>query len=198
MEFPINNIEGFELFDGYTIDENGVVRTYLIKGMNRKYGGVDWGKKPSIISAATKSNGYKHLGIYDINGKVKYPTVHRLMALAFIPNPYNLEQVNHKDGNKSNNTLENLEWVSRKRNIAHAYEIGLNNRFKNGIFKPVYQYDLEGNFISEHECIVDAIEKIGLKPSSKSAITRVCRGKQKTCGGYKWKYKADVEGSTTS
>lgn len=198
MEFPIKNIEGFENFDGYTIDENGVVRTYFIKGMNRKFNGVDWDKKPSVMSASIKSNGYKHLGIYGVDGKVRYPTIHRLLALAFIPNPYNLEQVNHKDGDKLNNSLENLEWVSRQRNAIHAYETGLNNRFKNGMSKSVVQYDLQGNYIADYLCITDAIESIGLKTSSKSAITRVCRGTQKTCGGYNWKYKSDVKGSTTS
>ena len=62
---------------------------------------------------------------YTESGKQTSYYVHRLVAEAFIPNPDDKPQVNHKDGNPSNNNVENLEWVTSKENVAHAYEIGL-------------------------------------------------------------------------
>lgn len=62
------------------------------------------------------------------NGVRKRITVHRLVAQSFIENPYNLEQVNHKDGNTKNNSVDNLEWVSNRENTQHAYNTGLNSK----------------------------------------------------------------------
>lgn len=69
-------------------------------------------------------NGYKHV---KIGNKLIY--VHRLVATAFIPNPDNKPQVNHKDGNKSNNNVNNLEWVTAKENSRHAVETGLYQKY---------------------------------------------------------------------
>lgn len=60
-------------------------------------------------------------------GKPKHLKIHRLVACAFIPNPYNFPQVNHKDGNKTNNHVSNLEWCDRSYNQKHAFKIGLNS-----------------------------------------------------------------------
>lgn len=68
-----------------------------------------------------------HNGYYKVRLKQGWYPVHRLLALAFIPNPDNLETVNHKDGNKLNNSLDNLEWVSRKDNLLHAMDNNLHN-----------------------------------------------------------------------
>ena len=71
------------------------------------------------------TTGYKQCTITD--GKnIKTLNVHREVAKAFIPNPDNKPQVNHKDGNKLNNNIDNLEWVTREENIQHAYRTGLN------------------------------------------------------------------------
>ncbi len=195
----INTLEGYELFDGYEIDCEGNVYTYYKRGMNRKYkNSIDWNASPVKLNPTMKNNGYLHLGLRDINGKSKYPTIHRLLALAFIDNPLKLPVVNHKNGNKFDNRLENLEWTDHKGNTAHAFSTGLITRSMNGLNRPVNQYDLDGNFIKRYEYIADAIEEIGMKPSSKSAITRVCQGKQKTSGGFLWKYAKQAKGSTTS
>lgn len=185
----INTLKGFELFDGYVIDEKGNVYSYYKHGMNRKYkDAIDWEREPRKINPCIKSNGYLHLGLYSASGKTKYPTIHRLLALTFIDNPKKLPVVNHKNGDKLDNNLNNLEWTDYKNNTAHAIDTGLWNSSMNGMSKPVNQYDFEGNFIRRHETIAEAVKKIGFKPSSKSAITRVCQGKQKTSGGYLWKY----------
>ena len=72
----------------------------------------------------SRNKQYEALGLY-VNGKQKNYYVHRLVAEAFIPNPENKPQVNHKDGNPKNNHVSNLEWVTAKENIAHAYKKGL-------------------------------------------------------------------------
>lgn len=82
--------------------------------------------------------GYEMCRLRSVNNKKYYSTrIHRLMALAFLPNPNNLAQVNHKDGDKSNNVIENLEWVSSKENINHAFKMGVVPR-KSGVESHTY------------------------------------------------------------
>ena len=77
------------------------------------------------------SNGYRAVELY-LNNNGYTVGIHRLVALAFIPNPENKPEVNHKDRNRSNNNVENLEWVTQSENIAHAYRNGVKPR-------PTYQ-----------------------------------------------------------
>lgn len=72
-----------------------------------------------------KPGGYEFVGIYDEPRQAHYEMVHRLVAIAFIPNPRGLPEVNHIDGNKRNNIVANLEWCDRKANAMHAHDLGL-------------------------------------------------------------------------
>ena len=91
-------------------------------------------KKMASISYVSRNKKYGMVSYYD-NGKQKRPYVHRLIAEAFIPNIDNKPQVNHIDGNPLNNKVENLEWVTAKENMQHAYKTGLmNERFANFSF----------------------------------------------------------------
>lgn len=83
-------------------------------------------KKETEILGEIDRDGYRRVIIYK-NGKRKKFFVHRLVAMQYIPNPENKPQVNHKDGNKLNNSVENLEWVTNKENIRHAMLHGLSN-----------------------------------------------------------------------
>jgi Holliday junction resolvase len=80
--------------------------------------------KERILKATLTSNGYAAVKIC-ANGKRKIHKIHRLVASAFLQNPENKPQVNHKDGNKANNHVDNLEWTTHKENIQHAWQTGL-------------------------------------------------------------------------
>ena len=82
-------------------------------------------------SISKTKNGYGVVSYYDAHGRQHHPYVHRIIAALFIPNPNNFTQVNHKDGNKLNNSFENLEWVSPRDNMNHAFKTGLINLMKN-------------------------------------------------------------------
>lgn len=127
-------------------------------------------------------NQRRHLVELWKNNKKKHCLVHRLIAQAYIPNPNNLPQINHIDGNPSNNRLENLEWVTDRDNKLHAHRTGLINSRKT----PVLQYTLDGTFIKEYSSILEAnnITKIDRK-----SIKLNIEGKYKQAGKYIWKLK---------
>lgn len=82
------------------------------------------GKRVDFLSPADNGRGYLIVSVL-VDGKRKTIGVHKLVALAFIPNPDNLPEVNHKDGNKLNNHHSNLEWTTRGENIRHAFDNNL-------------------------------------------------------------------------
>ncbi|AZU98960.1 HNH endonuclease IV [Bacillus phage pW2] len=91
-------------------------RTELFKNSTRF-------RKGKILKYSTGKNGYRKV-VLSFSGRNKTITVHRLVALAFIPNPENKPEVNHCDGNKANNNVDNLEWSTSKENIRHYHETG--------------------------------------------------------------------------
>lgn len=115
---PIKEYEGL-----YEISNMGRVKALKRrKNCNRGYGFI----KEHIMKLNNHgTSDYYRVPLTDNNHIRKYYVVHRLVAKAFIPNPNDLPEVNHKDGNKSNNCVENLEWCDRSYNIKHAYDTGL-------------------------------------------------------------------------
>ena len=99
--------------------------------------------------------------------------VHRLVALAFLPNPNNYPQINHKDKNKSNNNVDNLEWCTAQYNVDYS------------VSKPVNQYSLDGIYIATYKSIKEASRTTG---TDQTGIVQCCKGKLKTSGGFIWKY----------
>lgn len=131
-----------------------------------------------------KNKKYLYVCLYK-NNKQYYPTIHRLVAENFIVNPKKLVQVNHIDGNKQNNKVDNLEWCTNLENIQHADKNGLSNR--RGKIRKVIQLDNDGNRLNEFEAIADALRALG-KNVRTTEITKCCKGKRKTAFNYKWKY----------
>ena len=113
--------------------------------------------------------------------------IHRLVAIVFIPNKLNLPCVNHIDGNKQNNHINNLEWCTHKENINHAIRTNLRNfnMGKNPNAKKINQYDKNGNFIKQWNCIKEITNQLGV---SRDCIYECCIAKCKTAKGYIWKY----------
>lgn len=118
--FPIKGYEGI-----YEINKKGEVKS-LFRKTPHKYNT----STPERILSKRIIMGYYCVAISK-EGNTKYKKLHRLLAETFIFNPDNKEQVNHIDGNKLNNDINNLEWVTRQENSFHAYSLGLNHSGEN-------------------------------------------------------------------
>lgn len=165
------NIQGFE---NYSINQSGEI--YNIKS----------GHKRALT--INKTTGYLQITFYNKN-KPKTFQVHRLVALAFIDNHGNLPQVNHKDGNKLNNCVDNLEWVSDSENKLHCYKTGLKD--KNILSIPIVMtYPNTLLPISE---FVSANEAGRVLNVNQGNITNCCKHKCKTVYGYSWYYKDEFD-----
>ena len=155
------------------------------------YGRVYSYKTNKFLKACRTPRGYLIVSLFK-NGEAKHTTTHRLLMNAFVENPNNYRTVNHKDGNKENNIIDNLEWASLKQNIRHAYDVlGLQAHMK-GKFgrlhfrsKPVIQLDLDGNVLGEYESVSLAGQKTNLNCRRISAC---CNGKRNKYHGYQWRF----------
>lgn len=110
------DIKGYE--GKYQVSTLGYVKSLVM------WTGDKYIKRDKILRGVLYKNGYMYVGLSK-DGKVKRFKVNRLVAEAFIDNPYNLPVTNHKNGDKTNNTVGNLEWTSYSENLKHAYKTGL-------------------------------------------------------------------------
>ena len=138
-----------------------------------------------ILSQSSQQD-YKFVGLI-INGKQKRMRVHRIVALTFIDNPDNKPYVNHINGNRSDNNVENLEWVTPSENTQHAVNTGL---FKSGRTRAVIQYNLNGEQMATFESATEAARQTG---GSQSKITMCCRRQRDSANDYQWRYYDDIQ-----
>ena len=165
------DITGYEGL--YQVSDDGHIRRILANGKTRP------------VKNRPSGNGYYTVCLSD-HCKKKTFAVHRLVAETFLRVPTDME-VNHKDGNKLNNNVDNLEWVTQKQNQHHAIQV----LSKNPWGKPprkVNCLDAEtGELIAKFDSVSEASRSLN-NSNARSRITLVCQGQQKTAYGYKWKY----------
>ena len=176
------DVVGYEC--SYQVSNLGRIRSW--KWKKTKKGSLC--PQPKIIKPFLRDDGYEEVKLKLHNKRINVK-VHQLVARAFIPNPNNYPCVNHKDENRSNNVVSNLEWCNHSYNV--LYGNGRQKR-KNTILqrygghyirKKVYQYSKDGTFIAQYESILDAAAAVNTCPSN---ISESCDGKRKA-KGFIWK-----------
>lgn len=167
------DIRGYEGF--YQVSNYGRVRS-ITRTFKRKDGLVKTFQE-RVLKQGTNPNGYKYVNLSKGSG-VYCARVHRLVAQAFLNNERNLPCINHKDEDKENNHVNNLEWCS------YRYNNTYNNKHLSRATK-VLQYSQDGEFIKAYISVSEAEKTVIGKRSNISAC---CSGKIKSCGGYVWKY----------
>ena len=179
------DIDGFE--GRYQISSEGRIKSvdvYTIDTIGRRQ--LHRGK---FLKVRYDKDGYKKISLYD----GKSYSIHRLVAQAFIPNPNNYPIINHKDENKQNNCVENLEWCTYKYNANYGTAIDRKKANTDYVelakkhHKRIVQNTLNDAPIKEWASIKEASDSLNL---DKGSICKCLKGKVKTCGGYKWKYVA--------
>lgn len=181
MQEAWKDIVGYE--DYYEVSNLGNIRRKEIT-IERKNGSkIHLPQRPiKIVPYYGKSPIPRYRVNLIYNGVKRVISVHRAVAMAFIPNPNNYPQVNHKDEDPSNNNVDNLEWCSPKYN--HNYGTR-NSRHAENLKKKVNVYDTNNNFIKQYNSIKEAAQELNVDASG---ITKVCKHKYKTCGSYIFEY----------
>lgn len=171
MEETWKDIEGFS--GDYQVSSFGRVKSFKS------------GKERILTSNYFTHDGYRMITLCK-DGKWKPYRVSRLVAKAFIPNPLNLPQVNHKDEVRKNDCVENLEWCTAKYNVAYS---GVVSKMNDATKKKVHQFDLQGKLVNSYQSVKDADKYTNI---DFRLISRCCLGKSRTAGGYVWKYEEAI------
>lgn len=137
-------------------------------------------RENKLLRLNTNTYGYKHITLSK-NNVQKTAVIHKLVADAFIENPHSKPQINHKDGNKENNTVANLEWVTQGDNNRHAVKTMLRKS------KKILLVDGDDNTIREFNNRMEINDFLG-RDVCQDLITRCCNGQRKTAYGYVWRY----------
>ncbi|MEK4581840.1 NUMOD4 domain-containing protein [Bacillus sp. FSL R12-0074] len=187
MKEEWRDIEGYEGFEGmYQVSNLGRVRS-MKREFIRSNGRV-YNREGVILKPMVNHKGYLIVDLRN-RGKRKGGFVHRLVAKAFIPNIECKPQVNHINGNKQDNNVNNLEWCTNGENALHAYRTGLNKPNSNGgrPKRKINQISNDGEIVATFISLSEAIDKTKI-----NNISAVCRGVRPRAGGFIWKF-ADEE-----
>lgn len=184
------DIKGYEGI--YQISDCGRVKS--LGRMVHMHNGFRYTKE-RFLRVKKKKSGYLFYCLYPGDRTVKYEHAHRLVAQAFIPNPLHKRDVNHIDGNKLNNCVDNLEWVTRSENQIHAYNVLKRTRehpigWDNKLAKHIVQLNLDGTFVKKWASSCDFQRQTG---KTEANVRRCLIGKQKTAYGFRWVYLEDYQ-----
>lgn len=174
------DVEGYEGF--YQVSNLGRVRS-LDRYVNGNHITCDFQfAKGKMLKLKNNRLGYPTVMLRK-NGTFKTVLVHRLVAKAFIPNPNNLPYINHKDENPTNSAVTNLEWCTPIYNLKYS---NVFERINSSKFRKVIQFDMNMNEIKRWDSLKSAAAFVGVAQQN---ISRCCRGRCCSCGGFKWKYE---------
>lgn len=180
------DVVGFEGF--YKVSNFGRVKV-LHRNQIRANGKV-LNRKERILRQCFNAWGYYQISLTKFNDKHKSARVHRLVAMAFIPNPDKSPFVNHKDEVKTNNQVDNLEWCTPLYNMNYGTRIKraatARRKTCKGMRRQVSQYDKKGNYIATYDDYYDASTSVGI---DRTMIHKCLKGKNKIGGGYIWRYE---------
>lgn len=149
-------------------------------------------QKGKIIIPTKKECGRKFINLCK-NGVSEKFALSRLIALQFIPNPNNLKVVDHINNDQSDDSIENLQWITNADNIKKGYYDGKNHKIGNkGTPRKILQYSLNGEFVAEH-CSVSNAQRLFTPNSKRATISNhlINPSRQKSAHGFIWKYKTE-------
>lgn len=169
-----------------------------VKSLGRR--GKGCSLEDRILKPMINKDGYHLVNLKDVNHVAKWFTIHRLVALHFIPNPNDYKEINHKDEAKGNNSVTNLEWCTREYNVSYGTVIERQSNNKKGqsnewLNKPILQYSIEGEFIAEFDSTTQAAQFLApvlgkdmekIKKAINNQLRKYPNGK--SCG-FNWRYK---------
>lgn len=180
------DIKGYEGL--YEVSNLGRIRSLdRYKNTKGRYGIIKAKIKGRLLKPCLNHDGYEEI-VLSKDGKSKMYRLHRIVAETFINNFDNKNQVNHKNGNKLDNKVKNLEWCNCKDNIHHALKNNLMKPAKGKehyMAKEVGKYNENNQLIEKYDTIVQAGK---LNKISDTNIIHCLKGRTKKAGGYKWKY----------
>lgn len=150
-----------DIFEGYQVSNLGRVKSL---------------KRGRVLTLRKHHKGYMQVHLR-VNGKDIMPKVHRLVAKAFIENPHDLPQINHINGDKTDNRVENLEWCTNSQNQKHCYSVLKRKPFEKSVVCVEDNKLYSSSRVASRNLCID-----------NSCITKCCKGKRQTAGGYHWRY----------